>query len=565
MALTKAEQAELDALEAEEAQASSGLTLEEEQELASLEAEEANMVSAVPDYVPGYDSTRDLFKRDKNAKGIDPLEAMRLASTAATFGQQPRISALTETAFSGRPYGEALKEHQGELKRIREETPLAASAIEIPVGMAATGPLKAASMIGKVGLGAFLGAGYGSEQADLATDEGRKSTALSSLFGGGIGAAGGLAEKGLNKLAKTPQALEMMSKKAMLNATGATGSQVEKFAPDAADQIYNRNMVRAFDTPETIAKRAQGMLDDSNQIMDNVISELEEAGVKVDKRKIVEKLKEKISAVATDPAKKGDARQLQSLLDDIEGPNSARRVYEPNLEYNKFQKPSSADIYMQSPIEQAELMGSSGGSFKEVPLTKGTDKYLQTAEDPSNFISPSSAEKTKRGFQDKARSLYAEPERGVANKTAGSVYRQSVEDVATEYNPALADQFKEAKQTYGLVAPIQEAAEKRANQRNQMPWGAFMDTVAFGAGAGLGGEEGAASGLGFIGLRRFGAPRAASTAGALLKYGAKATQGAETLFPKLSPMFNRTAKILSQTESPAASQYMMGQRELQEE
>lgn len=520
MALTKAEQAELDALEAEEAQASSGLTPEEEQELASLEAEEANMVSAVPDYVPGYDSTRDLFKRDKNAKGIDPLEAMRLASTAATFGQQPRISALTETAFSGRPYGEALKEHQGELKRIREETPLAASAIEIPIGMAATAPMSAASMLGKIGLGAFLGAGYGSEQADLATDEGRKSTALSSLFGGGISGAGGLAEKGFNKLAKTPQILETMSKKAMLNATGATGSQVEKFAPDAADQIYNRNMVRAFDTPETIAKRAQGMLDDSNQIMDNVISELDAAGVKVDKRKIVEKLKEKISAVATDPAKKGDARQLQSLLDDIE----------------------------------------SGGT----PFSS-SDKYLQTAEDPSNFISPSSAEKTKRGFQDKARSLYAEPERGVANKTAGSVYRQSVEDVATEYNPALADQFKEAKQTYGLVAPIQEAAEKRANQRNQMPWGAFMDTLTFSAGAGLGGGEGATGGLGLIGLRRFGAPRAASTAGAMLKYGAKATQGAETLFPKLSPMFNRTAKILSQTESPAASQYMMGQRELQQQ
>lgn len=120
-------------------------------------------------------------------KPMSGEDVVRLASTAATFGQQPRISALTESAFTDKPYDESLKENQEMLAYIRKKHPAGAMAIEIPVSLAATAPMTGASLLGRIGIGAGLGAGYGSEQQDLGTAEGVVNTGLSAGLGAGAG------------------------------------------------------------------------------------------------------------------------------------------------------------------------------------------------------------------------------------------------------------------------------------------------------------------------------------------------------------------------------------------
>lgn len=512
--LTPDEQKELDDLRAQanSTSESSNLTPEEQKELDELrqvsgietQSSQDPELSKEP-LAPGDEKFRKLFPINKKDKGLSPEEVVRLFSTSATFGQQPRISALTDKFLNDKPYDQGLNENRSELNRIRTENPVGSAMVEIPTGMAATGPLnnfKKLKFLKNIASSAALGAGYGSEQQDLDTPEGLDAVKKSAAYGSILGSGGEILRKGSEGLEQLPGFLKKYSKKAMLNATGATGTQIEKFAKNAGDELYDRNLVKAFDSPDDIAKRLGSEMKESNTVMDSVLKELHDEGVKVDKRKVIEKIKTKISALSLDPAKKGDARALESILKDIE-------------------------------------------------------------EGGSDFVSLSEAETTKRGFQDKSRSLYGDPERGIANKTAGRAYRETVEETATGANPELAQKFKEAKKTYGLAAPIQEAAQKRANQQNQIPWGGILDVGTVLTGGALGGGEGDGymKGLGLAAARRFGAPRSASTAGALLKSASKFTEPASELFPKLSPMFSRASKILSQTTVPAATEYMTSERD----
>lgn len=158
--------------------------------------------SVIPDYVPGYDATRDLFQTTKEPP-LTLEEAVRLGSTAATFGQQPRISALTESLISDKPYGQALTENQAMLEYIRKKNPVASKAIEIPVSLATTAPLQGASMLGRIGIGAGLGAGYGSEQQDLTTSEGIINAGAGAILGGGTATIPSVLKGGSDFVKKT--------------------------------------------------------------------------------------------------------------------------------------------------------------------------------------------------------------------------------------------------------------------------------------------------------------------------------------------------------------------------
>jgi hypothetical protein len=189
--------------------------------------------------------------------------------------------------------------------------------------------------------------------------------------------------------------------------------------------------------------------------------------------------------------------------------------------------------------------------------------------------------------------LYGKPNTGEATKNAANVYKLAVENEAMKVDQNVAEAFTKAKKDYGLLAPIEEAAYKRDLQLNQAPWGGLMDTAAAGTGglilggAASGGDPGATLGTGLLtafGRRKI-MPRLSSTAGAATIQSGRALQQSPSMFNKIKPMFNRgasalsrtdavlpasmefrqTAQELSQTESPAASEYMMGQRELQEE
>lgn len=388
---------------------------------------------------------------------------------------------------------------------------------------------KLATVVGKGALqGGLSGAGYSNAEdvGDLVTDVG-----TGAAFGAGAGAAGeGLkfaAGKGSKLLRKGGKSLETTGGKFMENATGATRAQAEKFAPGAGIKLYDEGIVTAFDSPGSIAQKAAARMDQSNAIMDDVLSSLDAKGTRISKQSIIEEIQNRMTQFSDDPSQVPVIKQMQGLIDDIQ---------------------------MSSP--------------DAIPLQ--------------------AAEKTKRGFQSKVKKLYGDPDRGMATKNVANVYKEAVENEAMKVDQNVAEAFTKSKKDYGLLAPIEEAAYKRDLQLNQAPWGGLLDTAAAGTGglilggAASGGDPSATLGTGLLtafGRRKI-MPRVSSTAGAATIRSGRALQQAPSLFNKIKPMFSRgasafsrtdavlpdsmeyrqTAQDLSETNNDAASNYMLSER-----
>ncbi len=86
-------------------------------------------------------------------------------------------------------------------------------------------------------------------------------------------------------------------------------------------------------------------------------------------------------------------------------------------------------------------------------------------------LSVLAAEQTKRGYK-KIAGNWADPSQGQAGKEAYNIYKNAVERAVD--NPTL---FKEQKELYGLLSPIEEAASRRAATLNQSPSGGLLDTT----------------------------------------------------------------------------------------
>jgi hypothetical protein len=240
------------------------------------------------------------------------------------------------------------------------------------------------------------------------------------------------------------------AEKAAVRATGATGAQASKFAEDAGRELLDRNLVRFADSPQRVASRTGKALDAANAEIDSALKSLDAKGVKVDAEKISSVLQEKINALRADPSKADVAKILEGELDNV--------------------------------AKAAKAKGA-----PSVPVSE--------------------AEQIKRGYNRKAGN-WMDPEKGQAGKEMYQTYRRAVEDAATAADPALAGKFKDAKDTYGLLAPIQEAAERRGLTTQQSPLGGLLDISTGGAGAMVGGPVGAVAAP--I-ARRVVAPRLASS------------------------------------------------------
>lgn len=249
-----------------------------------------------------------------------------------------------------------------------------------------------------------------------------------------------------------------MAEDLAVNATGATGAQSAKFSDDAGRELLDRKLVQFGDSAANVAKRTGAAMDDANLAIDSALKQLDAKGVTASADNVVSELQQTIAGMRKDPSKAGTVRKLQSIIDDI--------------------------------IETGE---------SNIPLSMG--------------------EETKRGFR-KAAGNWMDPEAGQAGKQAYLGYRNEVENAAQAADPALANMFKEGKETHGLLAPIQEAAERRASTVKQSPFGGLLDVAA----AGVGGAPGV------IG-RRLISPRisssAAVTADKISKYLAQSPQMAE--------------------------------------
>ncbi len=354
----------------------------------------------------------------------------------ASMGFSDELTGALESALTDKSYEQARDEARANNAKAKKDNPLSYGAGEVGGGVATAlipgmNIAKGASL-GKAVLqgglqGAGMGGAYGlgNSEADNVRDM-ALDTGKGALVGGTIGAAAGALTPVAGKFKDyLGNKLRGGAEDLAVNATGATGVQSSKFADDAGRQLLDRKMVRPFDNSKNISDRLTGEMTKANSMIDDALKGLDAQGATANVDDIVAKLEAKASSLDADPSQAGVARQLRSMIDDIY---------------------------------------KSGNS--EVSL--------------------SAAEQTKRGFSKKAGN-WMDPEVGQAGKKAYLGYRDEVERAALEANPKLGQMFKDGKETYGLLSPIQEAAERRALQQNQSPWGGLGDMAAAAVGSASGG------------------------------------------------------------------------------
>lgn len=315
-----------------------------------------------------------------------------------------------------------------------------------------------ALLSGGTGLGALAAQGalqgFGSSDADL-TEGNYKGAIGDTVIGGSLGAAGeAVGRLGGKLLSKVPvgKAFDAVSgrlgqtaENLAVKATGATGKQAENFAPNAGRELLDRGIVRFGRTAEDVAERAANASKEAGQAIGSALKDLDARGVKASVENVTSAIEGKIKELAEVPGNDTIIRQLNRELDNL---------YE---------------------------RGAS-----ELPVSIG--------------------EKAKRAFQ--SQTNYASPEaEKKASAQLASAFKDEVESAAMKADPTIANKFMEDKKVYGLLKPIQEAAEKRASQLNQSPFGGFGDFAAGAAGS-IGGGAGVAA---TVGARRLLAPRIASS------------------------------------------------------
>jgi hypothetical protein len=399
----------------------------------------ANAAPASAQSVDGDDPTQSKVTAAA-AGALNPLGLLDEMSAAGSTG----LNAITGISgpLAGGSMQDLVDEYRskrdsmrGELSKIQEANPKTYVAGRISGGLA-TGGLTGVpqSALAAGGQSAALGAanGLGESDADLTRGEYEQAT-KDTLKGAGVGLIGGVAGYGIGKGVSSAlngnlsKGLNGLAEKYAVKATGATGKQIENFDETAGRELLDRGLVKFGDTPGKIADRAEQELSNANSQIGGSLNRLDEQGAGLSNKDILAKLDAKIAELSKDPAQGAVVRQIKNIRADIEA------------------APESVTL--------------------------------------------SAAENTKRGFQNQ--SNYMDQDATLAKKAAADVYRQSVEDSATQMNPDLAGTFKEGKKTYGLIAPIQEAAQRRANTLQQSPVGGLLDVSSAGAGFLKGGPLGA--------------------------------------------------------------------------
>ncbi|NJO18785.1 MAG: hypothetical protein HC838_00175 [Spirulinaceae cyanobacterium RM2_2_10] len=424
----------------------------------------------------------------KKASNVSGLESgIRGAVQGASFGFADEAIGALEAAkdwFSSDPAGfmENYRKHRDEsranYKSAEEANPDTYMAGQFG-GAIAPALLSGGSSLGAtVGSLAAQGAvqGFGASKADLTQDD-LYGAAIDTALGGAIGGTAGVIGKGLARIPFRKAAsyvgdkLADVAEKFAVKATGATGKQAESFAPNAGRELLDRGIVRFGRTAEDVAARAAAASDEAGKAIESALEELDSKGVRASLANV------------------SDA--IQANIDELE------------------KIPGNEKIIQQLRREVRNLQNRAMKGIQE-----GIKKAPEAADDAifeeATTLPISIAEKAKRAFQ--GQTNYASPE---AEKKASAqlarAFREEVEQSALKADSALAEKFLEDKRTFGLLNPIQEAAEKRASQLNQSPFGGFGDFAAGAAGSvgGVGGVSGT------VAARRLLAPRLAS-AGAVL-------------------------------------------------
>ncbi len=355
------------------------------------------------------------------------------------------------------------------------------------------GLAKGAGLAELVGQGALQGAAYGlgGSQGESIGDLARDTSlgAVTGAAGGAVGHYGGQlvskAVQGAGDLAgRFAPSLAKKAENLALNATGATGMQSAKFAPGSGRELLDRGLVRFADSPANIAGRVAQASDEAGAGIGAALQELDQKGVTASVENVTKSIEQKIKDLNRVPGNEKIIRQLQGELDNLyERGQSVLPVSEGEIAKRNFQK-------------------------------------------QTNYASPE-AEKTATGE--------------VANS-----FRNEVERAAMEADPTIGAKFKDDKKLYGLLEPIQEAAEKRANTLRQSPHGGLGDVVAAGA-----------AGIKGVVAKKVLFPRIASSMAVTVDSLAKMAKQSPQIFGSLAGVMKGAAERGSQ--AIAATHFILGQ------
>lgn len=338
-----------------------------------------------------------------------------------------------ESAFTDKTYEQARDESRANYRAAEEANPTSYYAGMSVPAVASSIP-KAIPVLGTAAsgiLGGIEGAGASENEdlAGIATDAGISAGISATTAGLGNKLFSGAKAMGNKLVPEASQALKELAEKSAVNATGATGKQASNFSKGAGRELLDRKIVTFGRNQEGIAKAAAAQVEAAEKQIDSALKALDAQGIKVDANTIYNNVRQKINEMGANPSQADIANLLEKELDNL--------VNATNV--------------------------------------KGSTEFLA-----------SEAENIKRGYNRKAGN-WADPEKSMAGKELYQQWRSGVENVATKNAPETAKLFEEGKKSYGLLAPIQEAAERRAATTAQSPAGGFLDMASSAAGAATGG------------------------------------------------------------------------------
>lgn len=461
---------------------------------------------------------------DPSTSGITAATTGMLSGASGGFADE--IGALGSTAMKGITgvagplAGGSLDDLVDDYRQTRDENraafakaaaahPAISAVANLAGGAATMGGMTAPTgVVGATAQGAAIGAvgGLGNSNADLtqgnvgqAAIDTAKGAALGGVTAGAMHAVVPAVVSAVgNKLGRVGSSLTDKAEALAVNATGATGNQASKFEAGAGRKLLDDGIVSFGDNQQDIAAKASDALSKSGQDISDSLSTLDQTAPPITRDQLLAQIQAKIDALKGSPSQAKTVRQLGSIVDDIKA-------------------------------------------------------------GPENY-SLNDAETEKRGFQKLVN--WNTPESNPGNAEASDVFRNAVEDSATNADPAMADKFTAAKADYGTLAPIEEAAQKRASQQSQSQPFNFLEMGGIGAGAAAGasvaGPAGAVVGgaTGYV-AKKFIAPRLASS-------GAVAADNIGEVLQRAPEAFGKFAGVLQSAAARgstalAAAHYMLQQ------
>ena len=420
---------------------------------------------------------------------------VRSVAQGASAGFADELTAALESGAGSlglvpdKTYEQSLEESRANYKAAQEANPLTSLAGNLAggIGSALLMPASAATIPGRIAQAAGMGAvtGYGMNEN---RDEALKDIAMGGAIGGAVG---GLAEGATLGLKKLGESMGRGAESLMTKATGATGKEAAKFKPGTGRALLENPDIKFWHTPADIARVTGEQLEASGNKMSQALSSLDDTGTTIPAEDLASLLSQRADALRQGPTKPL-ANQIDSLVENIRGT-----------------APTS------------------------------TNK-LQLNESGQLVLKPSQVEGWKRDYGDLIKN-WTDQTAGVANKEAYDVMKGTTEKIAQEAGGDIANVFNAAKEQYGTLMPVHEAAARRAGVTNQSPFGGLMDMQRLQAGAMMSPGNELPGGFVATMASKIIAPRAANTTARSLNKVSNLIKTPPAMLGKFAPVIQNAA------------------------